>query len=67
MVRKGRLLKIDIDAIKYLCNHYGISLTESIFEKLIQSASDKALQQNIKTEIDSGKSPKQAAAIAYSI
>ena len=40
---------------------------ERIEEKLIQSASDKALQQNIKTEIDSGKSPKQAAAIAYSI
>ena len=36
-------------------------------EKLIQSSSNKALQQNIKTEIDSGKSPKQAAAIAYSI
>ena len=36
-------------------------------EKLIQSSSKKALQQNIKTEIDSGKSPKQAAAIAYSI
>ena len=36
-------------------------------EELLQSASDKAFQQNIKTEIDSGKSPKQAAAIAYSI
>ena len=36
-------------------------------EKLIHSPSDKALQQNIKTEIDSGKSPKQAAAIAYSV
>ena len=67
MVRKGSLLKIDIDAIKYLCNYYGISLTESIFESLIQSSSNKALQQNIKTEINSGKSPKQAAAIAYNI
>ena len=36
-------------------------------ERLIQCSSNKALQQNIKTEIDSGKSPKQAAAIAYSI
>ena len=36
-------------------------------EKLIQSASDKALQQNIKTKIDSGKSSKQAASIVYNI
>ena len=36
-------------------------------EKLIQSSSDKALQQNIETEIKAGKSPKQAAAIAYSV
>ena len=41
--------------------------TNLLEEKLIQSSSDKALQQNIKTEIDSGKSPKQAAAIAYNI
>lgn len=34
---------------------------------LIQSASKKALQKNIKTEIEAGKDPKQAAAIAYSI
>ena len=39
----------------------------SIEEKLVQSSSKKALQQNIKTEIDSGKSPEQAAAIAYDI
>lgn len=34
---------------------------------LIQSASKEALQKNIKTEIEAGKDPKQAAAIAYSI
>lgn len=34
---------------------------------LIQSSSKKALQKNIKTEIEAGKNPKQAAAIAYSI
>lgn len=34
---------------------------------LIQSGSKAALQQNIKTEIESGKDPKQAAAIAYSV
>jgi hypothetical protein len=32
---------------------------------LEQSASKQALQQNIKTEIEAGKDPKQAAAIAY--
>ena len=36
-------------------------------DKLIQSASEKALKENIKTEIEAGKDPKQAAAIAYSI
>ncbi len=36
-------------------------------DELIQSGSKEALQQNIKTEIESGKDPKQAAAIAYSV
>lgn len=40
---------------------------ESLDEKLIQSDSDKALQKNIETEIEAGKDPKQAAAIAYSV
>lgn len=31
------------------------------------SATEKAFVQNIKTEIASGKPPKQAAAIAYSV
>lgn len=34
---------------------------------LKKSTSKKALQQNIKTEIASGKQPKQAVAIAYSV
>ena len=34
---------------------------------LIQSGSKSALQKNIKTEIEHGKDPKQAAAIAYSV
>lgn len=45
-------------------------LTDSACEvkdDLIQSSSKEALQKNIKTEIESGKDPKQAAAIAYSI
>lgn len=36
-------------------------------EKLIKSKSEEAFKNNIKTEIESGKDPKQAVAIAYSI
>lgn len=32
---------------------------------LIESGSEEALQKNIATEIEAGKDPKQAAAIAY--
>ncbi len=34
---------------------------------LIQSGSEKALKENIATEISHGKPPKQAVAIAHSI
>ncbi len=34
---------------------------------LEKSGSKQALQHNIKTEIEHGKDPKQAAAIAYSV
>jgi len=34
---------------------------------LIQSGSEKALRENIATEISHGKPPKQAVAIAHSI
>ena len=34
---------------------------------LVKSAAKKALGKNIATEIRSGKDPKQAAAIAYSV
>jgi len=34
---------------------------------LVQGSSEKTLQENIKTEIGSGKDPEQAAAIAYSV
>lgn len=34
---------------------------------LIEGKSDKARSENIKTEIEAGKAPKQAAAIAYSV
>lgn len=36
-------------------------------DSLTQSSSKKALNKNIATEIKSGKDPKQAAAIAYSV
>lgn len=42
----------------YIKQHY-------INDELIQSGSKEALQKNIKTEIESGKDPKQAVAIAY--
>jgi hypothetical protein len=34
---------------------------------LVQSASKKVLSENIGKEINAGKDPKQAAAIAYSV
>lgn len=39
----------------------------SISDKLIESGSKEALSKNIATEIKTGKDPKQAAAIAYSV
>ena len=40
---------------------------ENVTDELVQSASKKALGENIATEIKAGKEPKQAAAIAYSV
>jgi len=34
---------------------------------LVKSKSKKAFQSNVKAEIESGKDPKQAVAIAYSV
>ena len=34
---------------------------------LVKSSSNKARSTNIKREIEAGKPPKQAAAIAYSV
>lgn len=34
---------------------------------LIKGSSKKAIQTNVKKEIDSGRKPKQAEAIAYSM
>lgn len=34
---------------------------------LVKSSSKKAFKENVKKEIESGKKPKQAVAIAYSV
>lgn len=49
------------NAIKKFINY----IDTRISDELIQSSSEEALQKNIKTEIESGKDPKQAVAIAY--
>jgi ADP-ribose pyrophosphatase YjhB (NUDIX family) len=43
------------------------TLTELARMPLIHGKSDKARSENIATEIEAGKDPKQAAAIAYSV
>ena len=40
---------------------------EFVEDKLVESGSEEAFKKNIATEIRSGKDPKQAAAIAYSV
>lgn len=45
----------------------GDALSVAFRDALIQSSSEEAFKKNIATEIRSGKSPEQAAAIAYSI
>ena len=42
-------------------------IDSNISDKLIQSSSKEAFSKNMATEIKSGKDPKQAAAIAYSV
>lgn len=58
----NKISNSDIDYISSL-----LKKEYKIQDKLIQSGSKEALQKNIKTEIESGKDPKQAAAIAYSV
>ena len=53
-----QLVTSENEVKSYIKQHY-------INDELIQSGSKEALQKNIKTEIESGKDPKQAAAIAY--
>ena len=48
-----------------LCEAGRAGIAKILDSETIQSGSEEALQKNIKTEIKSGKDPKQAAAIAY--
>lgn len=44
-----------------------LDLNRNIVEKLIQSSSEEAFKKNIETEIEAGKDPKQAVAIAHAV
>jgi len=44
-----------------------LDLNRNIVEKLIQSSSEEAFKKNVETEIEAGKDPKQAVAIAHSV
>lgn len=48
-----------------LCEAGRAGIAKILDSETIQSSSEEALQKNIKTEIESGKDPKQAATIAY--
>lgn len=48
-----------------LCEAGRAGIAKILDSETIQSGSKEALQKNIKTEIESGKDPKQVAAIAY--
>ena len=63
----NKLIKhiIDDDSVQRVQSEYNYE--GKVTDKLIQSASEEALQKNIATEIKAGKDPKQAAAIAYSV
>ena len=72
---EGEVIITDEATMHELWDYYWECLDElrgtlyesSLGEKLIQGKSDKTLQKNIKTEIEAGKDPKQATAIAYSV
>lgn len=65
--------KYNINNVEYINgmseDYYNEYLNKGInvLDDLIQSGSEEALRKNIKTEIEAGKDPKQAAAIAYSV
>ena len=44
-----------------------LDLDKNILEDLMQSSSEEAFKKNVETEIEAGKDPKQAVAIAYAV
>ena len=59
--KEKELLQGLITDIKFELN------SQQFEDKLVESGSEEAFKKNIATEIRSGKDPKQAAAIAYSV
>ena len=57
----------DLEPVAALDWEYLDPQDDDLDEKLIQGKSDATLKKNIKTEIEAGKDPKQAYAIAKSI
>lgn len=71
-IKKAKVLKdlnelVEIDLEGKVYKTHKSNILEKIEDKLIESGSEEAFKKNIATEIRSGKDPKQAAAIAYSI
>lgn len=44
-----------------------VNFSDLLIEKLIQSDSEEAFKKNVETEIEAGKDPKQAVAIAHAV
>lgn len=61
------MASIYADPDTWSTTEFNAYFTDSIKDELVQSSSKEALKKNIATEIEAGKDPKQAAAIAYSI
>lgn len=58
---------IDADDLAYPNQNEYDEEDDILDEKLIQSSSEEAFKKNVETEIEAGKDPKQAVAIAYAV
>lgn len=66
-VREKNIQNLGYEDYSFTYEDGRIYKESSINDKLVQSSSEEAFKKNIATEIRSGKDPKQAAAIAYSV
>lgn len=71
-IKKAKVLKdlnelVEIDLEGKVYKTHKSNILEKIEDKLIQSSSEEAFKKNVAEEVRSGKDPKQAVAIAYSI